>query len=253
MSQRAAAEQLSVIVTGAAKGIGSAIARRCLNEGATVFGCDKNADALTQFRESLPPEHQARFFLQEADVTRFETLQTFFEGVDRQMGSTGRRALVNNAGIFLGKPLTEYTPEAIDAVLHTNLRGAIYCSQLFARQTLARGLTGVIVNIASIAGQSSSADAVYGATKAGLIGLTKSCALAFAPHIRVNAIAPGPVETDMMQVIPAARRAHYQEAALIKEPILPEDVAETAWFLLSEAGRHYTGAVFDLNNGAYLR
>jgi 3-oxoacyl-[acyl-carrier protein] reductase len=83
--------------------------------------------------------------------------------------------------------------------------------------------------------------------------LTKSNALNFSPYIRVNAVAPGVVETPMMSVIPKKRLKAYHKHELIDTPIQPEDVANTVVFLLSDAAKHYTGAVFDINNGCYLR
>jgi len=93
---------------------------------------------------------------------------------------------------------------------------------------------------------------VTGAGKAALVGLTKSCALKFSPHIRVNAVAPGIVETDLFANIPEEAIQRYRNAELVKKPLRPEDVANTVSFLLSEAGRNYSGTVFDLNNGFHL-
>jgi 3-oxoacyl-[acyl-carrier protein] reductase len=94
---------------------------------------------------------------------------------------------------------------------------------------------------------------VYSATKAALVGFTKSCALTLSPYIRVNAVAPGIVETDLLANVPAAVIQRYRDAELVKEPLRPEDVASTVSFLMSEANRNYSVTVLDLNNGFHMK
>lgn len=238
----------TVIVTGAAAGIGRAITGSCLAEGATVIALDRDQEALGSLGEEF---HSGRLHPHVADVTDLSSLRSLFHGLDGDF--PGINALVNNAGIYLGISLLDYREDQIDDVISVNIKGALYCSLLFGKLITGRGGKGAIVNISSVAGQEASSDAVYGLTKAALLGLTRSCAMNFAPGIRVNAVAPTVVETAMTSVIPEDRLKHYREQELIKDPVLPEDVARTVVFLLSDAGRHYTGAVFDLNNGCYLR
>lgn len=112
---------------------------------------------------------------------------------------------------------------------------------------------GIIVNMSSVSGMEGSSDAIYGLSKAAILGFTKSCAMNFSPYIRVNAVAPTMVSTPMMDHIPDWRKEEYTNHQLIPEPLKAEDVAYTVLFLLSKRSRHYTGATFDINNGCYLR
>lgn len=234
----------TAIVTGAAKGIGKAITAKCLEEGWAVIACDKDESGLKALKE----EHDVQTCV--LDVADPQAIKKVFESLAK---ADIPYALVNNAGIFRGTKFLEYPLEAIDQMFDINLKGPILCSQAFGAILIKRQQAGVIVNIASVAGQAGSADAIYGASKAGLIGFTKTCAMAFAPHIRVNAVAPGMVETDMWAQVSAERRQVFQSTELVKETIMPEDVAESVWFLLSDASKHYTGAVLDINNGFYFR
>lgn len=109
------------------------------------------------------------------------------------------------------------------------------------------------MNMSSVSALEGSSDAIYGLSKAAILGLTKSCAMNFSPYIRVNAVAPTMVHTPMMDTIPAWRKKEYLSHQLIDTPVLPEDVADTVVFLLSDKSKHYTGATFDINNGGYLR
>jgi len=234
----------TAIITGAAKGIGRAIAQKCLNEGWQVVACDKNEAALGDLKKELDVK---TLVLDVADVVSIKAAFASLEATNLPY------ALVNNAGIFNGTKFLEYGSDDVDLLLDINLKGPIYCSQAFGALLTKHQAKGVIVNIASVAGQAGSADAVYGASKAGLVGFTKTCAMALAPNIRVNAVAPGMVETDMWAQVSDERRNVFKNNELIKETIMPEDVAESVWFLLSDASKHYTGAVLDINNGFYLR
>ena len=235
-----------IIVTGAARGIGKAIALKCLAEGLSVIGCDKDSDAL----ETLERTAGKGFTTAPLDVTDPLAIEAFFKALD---GGEAPYALVNNAGIFLGHKLLDHSLETINQTLDVNLKGTILCSQAFGALLINSQKHGAIVNIASVAGQAGSADAIYGASKAGIVGFTKTSAMAFAPFIRVNAVAPGIVETDMQAHVSPERRQVFKNLELIKETIQPEAVADAVWFLLSDASKHFTGAVLDINNGFYLR
>jgi 3-oxoacyl-[acyl-carrier protein] reductase len=236
----------TAIVTGAAKGIGRSIVLKCLAQDWAVIGCDKNEEGLQELQKTCPRDLKIKTL----DVTNPHDIKAFFEGFDE---SQVPYALVNNAGIFLGHRLEEYSVESINKLLDTNLKGPIFCTQAFGKLLVAQKKQGVIVNIASVAGQAGSADAIYGASKAGVAGFTKTSAMALAPYIRVNAVAPGIVETDMQAQVSPERRQVFKNAELIKETIQPEDIAESVWFLLSDSSKHYTGAVLDINNGFYFR
>ncbi|NGM84640.1 SDR family oxidoreductase [Paenibacillus sp. 7124] len=239
-----------IIITGAATGIGKAVVKLSLREGASVIACDMNSRLLEELKkEEAEACHQLHTY--QADVSEYEQVRDFFAYIETEHPDAN--GLVNNAGIYLAKSILDYQENEIDKVMDINIKGAVYFSQLFGRRMLRNRQQGTIVNMSSVSGMEGSSDAVYGLTKAALLGLTKSCAMNFSPYIRVNAVAPTMVDTSMMQTIPDWRKKEYLSHQLIQTPVLPEDVAETVVFLLSEKSRHYTGATFDINNGGYLR
>jgi len=238
-----------VIVTGAASGIGKEIVKQCLHEGASVIACDMNEDALYNLKESMNDHHVLHTY--QLDVSRYEQVAEFFAYVVTEHSDVD--GLVNNAGIYLAKNILDYQADEIDKVLDINVKGMIYFSQKFGKKLYESQRKGVIVNMSSVSGLEGSSDAIYGLSKAAILGLTKSCAINFSPYIRVNAVAPTMVNTPMMDTIPDWRKKEYLNHHLIDTPVLPEDVADTVTFLLSDKSKHYTGATFDINNGGYLR
>lgn len=238
-----------VIITGAASGIGRAVAEACLREGITVLACDLNGELLKELERTEGAE--GKVHTDRLDISRYEEVREWFDFLYAKHPDVD--GLVNNAGIYLAKNLLDYREDEIDRVLNVNIKGAVYCSQLFGGRLLDERRTGAIVNLSSVSGMEGSSDAIYGLSKAAILGLTKSCAMNFSPYIRVNAVAPTMVETAMMDAIPDWRKKEYISHQLVPSPVLPEDVAETVLFLLSDKSRHYTGATFDINNGCYLR
>ncbi|MBY9080272.1 SDR family oxidoreductase [Paenibacillus sp. HN-1] len=238
-----------VIITGAASGIGRAVAQVCLREGMTVLACDLNGELLKELKCTEGAE--GKVYTDQLDISRYEEVCEWFDSLYAQHPDVD--GLVNNAGIYLAKNLLDYRRDEIDRVLDVNIKGAVYCSQLFGGRLLEERRAGAIVNLSSVSGMEGSSDAVYGLSKAAILGLTKSCAMNFSPYIRVNAVAPTMVETAMMDAIPDWRKKEYLSHQLVPSPVLPEDVAESVLFLLSDKSRHYTGATFDINNGCYLR
>ncbi|MEW4220078.1 SDR family NAD(P)-dependent oxidoreductase [Rossellomorea marisflavi] len=241
-------KHLTVIVTGAASGIGREVVKSCLQEGASVIGCDINGEGLKALIQELGTEKLHTYQL---DVSSHQEVSDFFAWVSEKHPTIN--GLVNNAGIYLAKNLLDYTSEEVDQVMNINVNGALFFTKFFAKHILEQNQTGVIVNLSSVSGMEGSSDAVYGASKAALLGLTKSSAMNFSPSLRVNAVAPTMVFTPMMDSIPDWRKEEYVNHQLIKTPVTPEDVADTVVFLLSDKSKHYTGATFDLNNGGYLR
>ncbi|MFC7686340.1 SDR family NAD(P)-dependent oxidoreductase [Ureibacillus sp. GCM10028918] len=238
-----------VIITGAASGIGKEIVKQCLHEGASVIACDINENALNELKRSMD-DHQVLHTYQ-LDVCKYEEVVKFFGYVETAHSDVD--SLVNNAGIYLAKNILDYEAEEIDRVLDINVKGFIYFSQMFGKKLLQSQRKGVIVNMSSVSGIEGSSDAIYGSSKAAILGLTKSSAMNFSPYIRVNAVAPTMVNTPMMNAIPDWRKEEYLNHQLIDTPVMPEDVADTVIFLLSDKSKHYTGATFDINNGGYLR
>jgi 3-oxoacyl-[acyl-carrier protein] reductase len=233
-----------IIVTGAASGIGKSIALACAKSGASVLAVDINEKGL----KKIKGKNITTFT---CDVADPEQIAKFFSLIKKlRLTPYG---LVNNAGIYLGKNFFEYSDAEIQKVLNVNINSAIHFSRKFAEILIPKKTTGVIINITSVSGEKGSPDVIYGLSKAALTGLTKSCAISFAPFIRVNAIAPGIVNTPLLKNMPAARLRHHRAIELLRDIIEPEDIAATTVFLLSNSAKKYTGATFDINNGSYLR
>ncbi|MDM5286529.1 SDR family oxidoreductase [Peribacillus castrilensis] len=238
-----------LIVTGAASGIGKEIVKQSLQEGASVIACDINDHSLYDLKRSTDDCYVLHTY--QLDVSNHEEVVKFFVYVEAEHADVD--GLVNNAGIYLAKNILDYKVDEIDKVLDINVKGFIYLSQMFGKKLFQSQRKGVIVNMSSVSGMEGSSDAIYGLSKAAILGLTKSCAMNFSPYIRVNAVAPTMVNTPMMGTIPDWRKEEYLSHQLINMPVLPEDVADTVVFLLSDKAKHYTGATFDINNGGYLR
>jgi 3-oxoacyl-[acyl-carrier protein] reductase len=234
-----------VIVTGAGRGIGEAITRRVLAEGHEVYASDKDGARLAKLARKL---RTSKLHCQAVDVSDAVAVAQYFESLPKPPTD-----LVNNAGIYLGKPLNDYSLAEIDTVLSVNVRGAILFSQLFGRARMKAKRSGVIVNLSSVSAFEGSSDPVYGTAKAALAGLTRACALNFAPYVRVNAVAPGIVNTPLIGKIPGWRLKEFRQSELLKDEIQPGDVADAVWFLLSDASKRITGSILDINNGGYFR
>jgi len=238
-------EKKRVIVTGGASGIGAATAARFLEEGAEVVVLDLDREAGDRLATELPG--LAKYVL--CDVSNLEQVGTAVREAVEVMG--GIDVLINNAGIsirhddFLG-----ITREEWEKVIGVNLTGAFFVAQAVARHMMEND-GGVILNTAStngIMGYRFYSD--YNASKAGVIELTKSMALEFAPRIRVNAVAPGYILTPM-------QRAEYTDEMLeevnsklpLKRHGSPEEVAALFAFLASEEAEYITGQVYVLDGG----
>jgi NAD(P)-dependent dehydrogenase (short-subunit alcohol dehydrogenase family) len=234
----------SVLVTGGASGIGAATARRFLDEGSRVCVLDRDADA----RERIAGELPNLSGVLSADVSKLDEVQAAFVEAIGLMGRID--VVINNAGISIRHDFLDITAEDWERVLSVNLTGVFYVAQTAARHMM-QGDGGVILNTAStngLMGYPFYAD--YNASKAGVIGLTKSMALELAPKVRVNAVAPGYVITPM-------QRAEYTDAMLEevndKIPLgrhaLPEEVAALFAFLASDEAGFINGHVYTIDGG----
>lgn len=233
-----------IIVTGAGGGLGTAICERSVKEGFGIIAIDIDAASLKSI-EPLP-----NIEMKILDISNYKEVEKFFAQLKEDESIV---ALINNAGIYNAASLLDYDEEMMDTVLNVNIKGPTIFSKFFIQQLQSSNRKGKIINISSISGQEGSSDALYGLSKAAIIGLTKSLALRFSPTVLVNTIAPTMIETKMMEKIPEWRKEEYYMHHLIKEPVMAKDVANTVNFLLSDESNHYTGATFDLNNGGYLR
>lgn len=245
--------QKVVLVTGAQQGIGAAAALTFAAEGATVLVNWLDDEAAARRVAQGAAERGGRCALLRADVSSGAEIVRMFKEVESTHG--GIDVLVNNAGIFPRVAFLEMKEDQWDAVLDVNLKGSILCAQAAARLMVAGGRAGAIVNVSSGAVRGKRLGVHYSASKAGLIGATRSMALELAPHgIRVNAVAPGLVDT-------AQPRFEHDEAALARLAAdIPlgrmgdaSDIADTILFLAGRDARFVTGQTLFVNGGTYLR
>lgn len=238
------------LITGAGRGIGREIALKLAKEGADVAVADltlANAEAVAAELQALGVKSLAL----QVDVSSPEDALKMV--TDTVEGLGGLHILVNNAGITKDKLMLRMDESDWDSVLSVNLKGAFNCTKAAAR-VMAKARYGRIVNIASIVGLIGNAgQANYSASKAGLIGLSKTTAREFASrNITCNAIAPGFIDTAMTQAMPEKAR----EALTAQIPLArlgsSEDVAEGVLFLVSDKASYITGHVLSINGGMFM-
>lgn len=239
------------VVTGASRGIGRAIAIGLGSAGATVVPTARTKSDLEETVSQVEAAGGNGLAIS-SDVSEEESVHELFERTVEEFG--GVDILVNNAGMnpesALGKPET-IEIEGFDQTLAVNLRGAFLCAQQ-AAEYLQDGDGGAIVNIASVAGLVGlPRQHPYVASKHGLVGMTKSMALDWAPDVRVNAIAPGYVETEFIDE--ALESDSIRQSLLDQTPLdrfaAPEEMAGPAVFLASEAGSYVTGSCLTVDGG----
>jgi 3-oxoacyl-[acyl-carrier protein] reductase len=236
-------EGQSAIVTGGATGIGEAIARRFSEAGATVFIADVNEVHANETARSLGG------FALRMDVTQRQSVEQCVSSV---LGQTSRvDILVNNAGIGgRAAPLWEQTDEDWAAILAINLTGVFLCSRAVISHMRLRGY-GRIVNVASIAGKEGNPRMTgYSATKAGVIGFTKSLAKEVATEgICVNAVAPAVVKTAILEQLTPEQVTYMTDRIPMKRPGLPSEIASVVHFLASKECSFVTGQCYDASGG----
>ncbi len=185
------------------------------------------------------------------DVATLGDVEKMVEAILAQFGKVD--ILVNNAGIARDKLILRMTEEDWDAVLNINLKGTFNCTKAVVRH-MSKQRSGKIVNIASVVGEMGNAgQGNYAASKAGVIGFTKTIAREFAQRgINVNAIAPGYIETPMTDALPDKAKEELKRLIPMDRLGNPEDVAEAVLFLVSEASSYITGHVLNVNGGIYM-
>ncbi len=238
------------IVTGGTRGIGLAIMQGFLREGAQVVFSGTSDESVARARAALPAgaacEGVAADLADLANGDRLlERARTRFGGLD---------VLVNNAGVLSRADEWQTTPEDWDSVMGVNLRTVFFLSRDAARAMKSRG-GGSIVNIASVAGQIGgiAGSPAYSAAKAGVLGLTKSLARRFAPlGIRVNAISPADIETDMTAGMPAEIRARLTAMTPVGRFGAVEEVVGGAIYLAADESSYVTGQTLSINGGLFM-
>jgi NAD(P)-dependent dehydrogenase (short-subunit alcohol dehydrogenase family) len=236
-----------VIVTGGTRGIGRALAEGYALAGAKVAVASRKAEACEEAAAHLR-DLGAEAIGIPAHVGELDDLQVI---VDRTVDAFGGiDVVVNNAATALAQPVGEYTPEAFEKSLNVNLRGPVFLVQA-ALPHLKQSEHAAVLNILSGAAfMFSSFVSIYGIGKAGLLSATRSAAAELAPHgIRVNALAPGTVDTDMVRANTPEMQKVMEEVMLLKRMASPDEIVGPALMLTSDAGSFITGQVLLVDGG----
>lgn len=241
----------TALVTGASRGIGRAIALRFAAEGAFVVVNYEGNEAAAGETLAAIEAAGGKAVLSRFDVGSAEQVDAAVKAIVADRGRID--ILVNNAGVTRDNLLMRLTEDDFDAVLRTNLKGTFLVTKVVSRQMI-RQRYGRIVNMSSVVGEMGNAgQSVYAATKAGILGFTKAMARELASReITVNAIAPGFITTDMTQALPEGARKEFAERIPLGRFGAPEEVAELALFLASDAAAYVTGQVVGINGGMYM-
>ena len=242
-------ERKKALVTGASRGIGRAICEKLASEGTDIVFSYRSGEDAAAETIRLCSKYGVEVHGIKADVSSQEECESLIkEAVDLLGGRID--ILVNNAGITKDNLIGRMKDEDFDAVIDVNLKGTFYMMRGVSRYML-RQRAGRIINMSSVVGVMGNAGQVnYSASKAGVIGMTKSLARELASRqITVNAVAPGMIETDMTAAMPDSAKEKVIESIPFKQMGRPEDIAEAVAFLAGDGGRYITGQVLCVDGG----
>ncbi len=230
----------TVLITGGNKGIGLAATEKFLNAGNDVIVVARD---FNNFKFNGHP--------------RCKTIEFDLNNVSEIAGLIHQIApvdiLINNAGVMYALPYDNYPQEKVNEIIKINIQAPVALIKEVAKSMISRGF-GRIVNNASIAGEIGHPDIWYGITKAGVINMTKSFAkILGSSGIVINAVAAGPVATDMLDVIPEQRKKDIKKAVYTGRFAYPEEVASAIYWLATECPEYINGTCIDINNGAFPR
>lgn len=240
-------EKRLAVVTGAARGIGRAIVLELLKQGRVVAGLDLNAEQLTEL-EKVVSEAGYSVITKCVDITQTDKLTQTLEELAEAHGSIS--ILVNNAGITRDRLMIQMDDDDFDKVIAVNLRAAFVATRVAAR-SMVRKKFGRLVHISSVAGVMGQAGSTnYAASKAGLIGMSKSIAREVGKkNVTSNCIAPGFIMTDMTDVLPDIVKEEAKKVIPVKKFGKPEDIAKAVAFLASDDAGYITGQVLCVDGG----
>lgn len=241
----------NALITGGSRGIGRAIALELAKEGANIAITYINNEGRAKEVIDEVEEYGVKGIAVKADVSSEEEVNNMIKIVNNEIG--GIDILVNNAGITKDNLLIRMNSKDWDDVINTNLRGVYLCTKAVARGMMKKRY-GKIINIASVVGISGNAgQGNYSASKAGIIGFTKSIAKELASRgININGIAPGFVETDMTDVLNEKIKGEMLNQIPLKRFAKPEDIANVAAFLCSEKANYITGQIINVDGGMLM-
>lgn len=235
------------VVTGAASGIGAAVAQKFADAGATVIVADVQADKGESRAATLRNEGRDAHFMQ-VDLTDAASVAGFADEVQRRFGAVD--VLVNGAGWGKAHPFLEGTPEMWDRIINLNFVGPMRLTKALLPKMIERA-GGKIINIASDAGRvGSMGETVYSGTKGGLIAFTKSLAREVARYqINVNCVCPGPTDTPLMAAVPEKLTEALKKAIPFRRLGQPDEVADAVVFFADDTAKYVTGQVLSVSGG----
>lgn len=241
----------TAIVTGGARGIGEAIARKLASNGVNIVIWDVNAESAQATAVAIAKEYGVKASGASVNVTNSENVKEAAEATAKEYGSID--VLVNNAGVTRDNLMWKISDEDWDFVLNINLKGVFICTRAISR-IMAKQRGGAIVNIASVVGlMGNVGQANYSASKGGVIALTKTTAKEFAGRgVRCNAVAPGFIQTAMTDKLPDKVKEQMKAFIPLGHFGLPEDIAKTVNFLASDEAAYITGQVITVDGGMVM-
>ncbi len=245
-------ENQTIGITGAAQGLGLAMARFFSTQGAKVILTDVQEEALAQAVASINdanPAHLAESH--RLDVSNPDNVKAFAQTIEQKSWSiTG---WVNNAGILRDASLLKLEADAFDQVMDIHAKGTFLCTQMMGRHMKDHGQGGSVVNLSSVAYKGNFGQTNYSGAKAAIVGMTRTWALELSRYqIRVNAIAPGLIQTAMTDSIPEDVREQMVDKIPLKRMGQPEEIANLVAFLISKKASYIQGQTIHINGGFYI-